>query len=158
MSVRIELFRYDNRANPEDVDRNLEWGWRTQFQNVGIVARLGPATELKMQALDGRTRMGFVEPGESRRWVDNRFRSAFAMMTHEFGPVGLAIRGEAFETRNHGSDVDDEYDERGWSVMAAAKRQFGRFTGLVELLHVSSRREEQRTRQSQAQAELRMRW
>ena len=156
--VRIELFRYDNRANPEDVDRNLEWGWRTQFQNVGIVARLGPATQLKMQALDGRTRMGFVEPGESRRWVDNHFRSAFAMVTHEFGPVGLAIRGEAFGTRNHGSDVDEEYDENGWSVMAAAKREFGRFTGLVELLHVSSRREEQRTRQSQAQAELRMRW
>jgi hypothetical protein len=108
--------------------------------------------------MDGRTRMGFVEPGESHRWVDNHFRSAFAMITHDFGPVGLAMRGEAFGTRNHGSDVDDEYDDRGWSVMAAAKRDFGHVTGLVELLHVSSRSDDLRQRQTQAQAELRMRW
>jgi len=156
--VRIELFRYDNRANPEDVDRNLEWGWRTQFQNAGLVAKLGPATELKVQAMDGRTRMGFVEPGQSRRWVDNHFRSAFALVTQAFGPVGLAMRAEAFETRNHGDDVDAEYDDRGWSAMAAAKREIGRFTGLVELLHVSGRRDDVRRRQTQAQAELRMGW
>jgi hypothetical protein len=161
--VRFELFRYDNRADPRDVNMDLEWGWRTRFNNLGIVSDLGSGTELKAQAMQGTTRMGFAMDG--RRWIDNRFRSAFAMITHQFGSVGLAVRGEAFDTRNRGSDVGDEYDDTGWSAMIAAKREFGMFTGLVELLHVSSRREDReevglrpRQNQTQLQAEVRMHW
>ena len=84
--------------------------------------------------------MGFAEGG--RRWVDNRFRSAFVLVDAPFGPVGIAARAEAFDTRNRGAIWDGEYDETGWSAMIAAKREWGRFTGLVELLHVSSKRED----------------
>jgi hypothetical protein len=107
--------------------------------------------------------MGFVENGG--RWVDNRFRSAFLLLTRRFGSIGLAARAEAFATRNRGSLVDDEYSEHGWSAMLAAQRQWGAATGLVELLHVSSNNpardhadERSRQRQSQLQAELRMHW
>src|SRR5207248_7689592 len=161
--VRFELFRYDNRANPEDVNADLEWGWRTEFNQVGLVADLGSATDLKLQAIDGRTRMGFGDAG--RRWIDDRFRSAFVLLTHSFGSFGIAARAEAFDTRNRGSDVGSEYDDTGWSAMLAAKRDWGRVTGLVELLHVSSRRENReevglkpRQRQTQLQAEARIRW
>jgi hypothetical protein len=161
--VRIELFRYDNNANPEDFNADLEWGWRTWFNNVGLVADLGGGTQLKGQALDGRTRMGFSQNGG--RWVDNRFRSAFALLTHRFGQIGLAARVEAFNTRNRGSIIGQEYNEAGWSEMLAAKREWERFTGLVELLHVSSRRDQleeaglkPRQRQTQIQADLRFRW
>jgi hypothetical protein len=161
--VRVEFFRYDNNANPEDVNAELEWGWRTWFNNVGVVANLGGGTELKGQALDGRTRMGFSQHGA--RWVDNRFRSAFALLTHRFGQIGLAARVEAFDTRNRGSIIGQEYDEAGWSGMLAAKREWERFTGLIELLHVSSRRDQveeaglkPRQRQTQIQADLRFRW
>jgi hypothetical protein len=161
--VRIELFRYDNRANPQDVIPELEWGWRTQFDNVGLVAELGGGAQLKAQALQGRTRMGFRQDG--RRWIDNRFRSAFVLLSEPVGPVGLAVRGDWFDTRNRGSMWTQEYDEHGWSAMLAAKREFGLFTGLVELLHVSSDTparehsgEGPRQRQNQLQAELRMHW
>jgi len=161
--VRFELFRYDNRANPEDFNADLEWGWRTQFDDLGVVADPGAGFEIKAQALSGRTRMGFVWQG--RRWVDNRFRSVFVLVTRPFGPVGIAARAEAFDTRNRGSDVGSEYDETGWSAMLAAKRDWGRLTGLVELLHVASRREQltqlglrPRQRQTQLQAEARIRW
>ena len=161
--VRVELFRYDNRAHPTEVNNDLEWGWRTQFDNLGLVADLGSGTQLKGQAMQGRTRMGYVEDG--RRWVDNRFRAAFLMLSRPLGKFGLSVRAEAFDTRNRGGLVDDEYDDTGWSAMAAAKREWGRFTGLVELLHVSSRREDRdeiglkpRQRQTQLQAELRMHW
>ena len=104
-------------------------------------------------------------PDAGRRWVDNRFRSAFALLTHRFGPFAIAARAEAFDTRNRGSDVGSEYDDSGWSAMLAAKRQWGPVTGLVELLHVSSRRENRedaglkpRQRQTQLQAEARIRW
>jgi hypothetical protein len=163
LPVRFELFRYDNNADPIDVNADLEWGWRTRFNNFGVVADLGPATQLKAQALRGTTRMGFTVDG--RRWINNRFRSAFALISHKFGPVGVAVRGEAFGTRNRGSDVGDEYDDDGWSAMLAAKRDWRLFTGLVELLHVSSTREdredvglEPRQNQTQLQAEVRMHW
>jgi hypothetical protein len=161
--VRVELFHYDNRANPEDFNADLEWGWRTHFDDLGLVANLPGDLGLKAQALQGRTRMGFPEAG--RRWVDNRFRSAFLLLSRHFGSVGLAARAEAFATRNRGSLVGDEYDEHGWSAMIAAQRQWGAATGLLELLHVSSDNparekagERARQPQTQLQAELRMHW
>jgi len=159
--VRLELFHYDNRADPEVVNADMEWGWRTRFDNVGLVADLGSAMQLKAQALQGRTRMGFPEDGV--RWVNNRFRAAFVMVTRPFGKVGIALRADAFDTRNSGSDVGDEYDDRGWSAMIAARRDWGPISGLIELLHVSSRREDRdalgldpRQHQTQVQLELRI--
>jgi hypothetical protein len=161
--VRFELFRYDNRANPEVVSPHLEWGWRTWFDNAGLVADLGGGTQLKAQALQGRTRMGYRVNGT--RWINNRFRSAFVLLTRAFGAYGLTARLDAFDTQNRGSDVRDEYDDKGWSTMLAGKRDWAHFTGLVELLHVSSRREDRedsglkpRQHQTQVQAELRIRW
>jgi hypothetical protein len=161
--VRVELFRYDNNAKPIDVNPDIEWGWRTRFNDLGFVADLGSGTQLKGQAMQGTTRMGFAMQG--RRLVDNRFRSAFVMLVHAFGRYGVSARAEAFGTRNRGSLVDDEYDDRGWSAMVAARRDWGAITGLVELLHVSSSREDReeaglapRQRQTQLQASMRMRW
>ena len=161
--VRIELFRYDNRADPREVNDATEWGWDTQFNDLGLVAELGGGAELKAQAMQGRTRMGYAMDG--RRWLDNRFRSAFVMLTHPVGEIGLAARAEAFDTRHRGSLWDDEYDEHGWSAMLAAKREWGPLTGLVELLHVWSDTpareyadEPARQKQTQLQAEVRMRW
>jgi hypothetical protein len=81
------------------------------------------------------------------------------------GRIGIAARIESFDTRNRGSLATDEYDETGWSGMIAGRREWGPVTGLVELLHVSSRREQReelglapRQRQTQLQTEVRMRW
>ena len=161
--IRVELFRYDNCASPTDVNKDGEWGWHTRFDNLGLAADLGSGVQLKGQAMQGRTLMGHVEEG--RHWVDNRFRAAFVMVSRPFGKFGLSVRADAFDARNRGSLVDDEYDDIGWSAMAAAKREWGRFSGLVELLHVSSRRQDRdgvglkpRQRQTQLQAELRTSW
>jgi hypothetical protein len=164
LPIRFELFRYDNRANPELVNEDLEWGWRTRFNNLGLVADVGSSTQLKAQAMQGTTLMGF-RGANGRRWIDNRFRAAFAMLVHSFKEIGVAVRADTFDTRNRGSDIGDEYDDRGWSVMLAAKREWGPITALVELLHVSSKRENRedagldaRQRQTQLQAEVRMHW
>ena len=85
--VRFELFRYDNRAKPTEVNSDLEWGWRTAFNHAGVVADLGSGTELKLQAIDGRTRMGFADGG--RRWIDDRFRSPLRPLRHRRAGRGL---------------------------------------------------------------------
>ena len=81
------------------------------------------------------------------------------------GVIGVTARLDVFDTRNRGSDVGDEYNDAGWAAMLAAKRDWGHLTGLVELLHVSSRRDNRldagltpRQRQDQLQAEVRMHW
>jgi hypothetical protein len=160
--LRIELFRYDNRAAPEDVTPTHEWGWRTRFDQIAAIVQLPSAVEIRTQALWGTTDMGYHR-GE-KRWVESRFRSAFVLVTRAFGPFGMAIRGEGFDTRNGGSIVGADYDETGWSAMIAGKREWGAVTGLVELLHVSSKREDRedvgidpRQHQTSLQAELRMR-
>jgi len=161
--IRIELFRYDNEADPEAVNADLEWGWRTRFNNIGLVADLGSGTQLKAQALQGRTKMGF--PDDGRRWIDNRFRAGYVLLTRPFGSYSATARVDVFGTRNHGSDVNSEYDDHGWSAMLAGKRDWKHFTGLVELLHVWSENElreyvgvRPRQGQTQLQAEVRMQW
>lgn len=164
LPVRIELFHYDNRADPEAVNMDLEWGWRTKFNHVGVIADLGGGAEIRLQAIDGQACMGMDE-GQGI-WVNSRFRSAYALITKPIGKVHVAGRIEAFETRQHGSLVSEESDEDGWAATFAGRREFGPFlTGVVELVHVSSRREEreelgldERQRQTQIQAALRVRW
>jgi len=163
LPIRIELFHYDNRANPEAVNTDLEWGWRTRFSDAGLVADLGSGTQLKAQALQGRTRTGF--PDNGRRWVDNRFRAAYLLLTRPFGRFSATARVDAFDTHNRGSEVDSEYDEHGWSAMLAGKRDWRHLTGVIELLHVWSENgarehaaEPLRQDQTQLQAELRIHW
>lgn len=161
--VRLEIFHYDNRANPEAVNSDFEWGWHTSFEEAGADADLGSGTELKAQALTGRTLMGF--PDDGVRWIHNRFRSAFVLLTRPFGSIRLTGRVDLFATRNQGSDVNQEYNEQGWSAMIAAKHEWDHVTGLLEFLHLSSRRDgledaglEPLQRQNQLQAEVRIHW
>ncbi|MEO8547860.1 MAG: hypothetical protein ABI422_05770 [Sphingomicrobium sp.] len=161
--VRIELFRYDNRADPEAVNNDLEWGWHTQFNHLGIAADLGGGNQLKLQALTGRTRMGITE--DNGIWVDNRFHAAFALASHSFTNGGVAARVDAFDTRQHGSLVTAEASETGWAATVAGHRDFGPVTAFLELLHVSSKRAKHpdtdlapRQRQTRLQGELRFHW
>jgi hypothetical protein len=161
--VRFELFRYDNEADPNAVNSDHEWGWHTSFEEAAFTADLGSGAELKAQALSGRTLMGHVEDG--LRSVHSRFRSGFVLLTRHLGPIGVAGRVDVFDTRNDGGDANSEYDEHGWSGMIAAKHDWAHFTGLVEFLHVWSRRNEleapglsENQPQNQLQAEVRMHW
>jgi len=138
--IRIEAFHYDNRANPQDVNASKEWGWRTRFDTVGAVARIGRVT-LRAQGMDGRTVMGFsmAGPGGVGRWVNTRFRSAYLMATRETDWGSLSGRIEAFGTRNHGSQLTAVDDEDGWAATFAGRRQIGdHFALLAEFQHIDS--------------------
>ena len=164
LPVRVELFHYDNRGDPEAFNEHNEWGWRTKFDNAGAVADLGAGAELRLQAMKGRTLMGYDE-GQGI-WVNCRFRSAFALISKPIGKTHLAARIETFATRQHGSLISEESEEEGWAATLAARRELtDHLSGVIELLHVSSRREQreeagldERQRQTQIQAALRVRW
>jgi hypothetical protein len=162
--VRIEAIHYDNGSDPEAVNTDMEWGWRTRFNNVGLVAELGPSTQLRAQAMRGHALMGPKEAGTI--WIDTRFRSAFALITQRLAKGSTSGRIEAFETRNRGSGVTDDDNENGWAATVDFRRTLGEHASvLVEALHVSSRREARRREalsprqvQTQLQAALRLHW
>lgn len=164
----VNVFYYDNRGDPEAFTDVLQWGWRTKFWNVGMLANLGDRTRLIAQGMTGTTLMGFIPPGETRYWVDTRYRSAFVLLTHQIGSGAISGRIEAFETKERGSRMDPaEENEDGWAVTIAGRWPvWEQFTLFVEGLHVESTRGARMTRsgipaeesQNVLQAALRFRW
>ncbi len=138
--VHLEVLHYDNNGNPEAVNSNLEWGWRTIFNNVGMVAEFADGWQARAQALAGHTRMGFEMSGAD--WIDTRFRSAYGMVTRHLERGAISARFDLFDTRNSGSAVTSENDEDGWAATIAARRSLNRvMTAFVEFLHVESSRD-----------------
>jgi hypothetical protein len=138
-AIKLHLFHYDNRGDPEASTGGQQWGWRTRFSEIGAV--IGPgSTRLTVQALAGRTSMGFARAGKA--WVDTRFRSAFALVTRTIGQGSVSGRIDAFGTSNMGSVIGTEDNEHGWAATLAARRSFGAHaTLLAEALHIESDRD-----------------
>jgi hypothetical protein len=167
-SVVLNAFYYDNRGDPEAFTESLQWGWRTRFWNVGLVADLGAKTRLIAQGMTGTTLMGIIPRGATRYWVDTRYRSAFALLTHQIGQGGaLSGRLEMFDTDERGSRMDPaEENEDGWAATAAVRWPlWDKFTLFVEALHMQSERGARarvgipaKETQTVAQAALRFRW
>lgn len=167
-SVVLNVFYYDNRGVPEAFTRSLQWGWRTRFWNVGAVVDLGPSTRLLAQAMTGTTLMGFIPRNETRYWVDTRYSSAYALLTHQLGAIALSGRVELFETKERGSEmVPAEENEDGWAATVASRIPvMDRLSLFLEALHIESDRGARTTRlglparesQTVAQVALRFRW
>lgn len=139
LPIEIQLFHYDNRVNPQLVDADLQWGWRTRFDHIGLIVDPSDRLRLIGQAMTGTTRMGFPVGGV--RWVDTRFRSAFLMATQAVEGGTISLRGEAFDTRSRGSKLGAIEDEHGWAGTFAVRHPLSRnATILAEALHIESRR------------------
>lgn len=141
---QIEYLHYDNRGDPEAVNATLQWGWRTTFDDVGAILDVDGKTRLTAQAMRGKTVMGYPENGV--RWVYMNFRSAFLLATRQVDWAGRAgsvsARFEAFDTRNAGSEVGPDDDEKGWAATAATRWPIGRHAALfAEAVHIDSRRD-----------------
>ena len=103
--VRIELFRYDNRANPEDVNADLRMGL------AHAVRRCRRWSRTSAPAPSSRRRRSRAAPAWAFRWTGaagSTTASArpIVLLTQPFGQFGLAARADAFDTRNRGSLVD----------------------------------------------------
>lgn len=162
--VRLEATHYDNGGDPLAVNADLEWGWRTRFDTLGLAADLGAGREIRAQGLSGRTRMGDKLAG--RNWIDMRFRAAFGQVTQRFARGSVSARVDLFDTRNRGSGVQGQDDEHGWAATVAARRELSpALTALIEYLHVESDRQartrtalEPQQSQDQVQMVMRARW
>jgi hypothetical protein len=138
---RIELFRYDNRADPAAFD--VVPAWRTEFWSAGLETQVD-AFEILAQGMAGETE---VAPfGLFDRVVE--FWSAYVLAGREFGDWRVAARAEIFGsdavTANFISGItakDPEYSEHGHAFTLAVTwtpEEWLRLT--AEVLHVDSDR------------------
>lgn len=166
-TVVLNAFYYDNRGDPEAFSDRLQWGWRTRFWNVGLIADLSPRTRIIAQGMTGSTIMGRIPTNATERWVHTHYRSAFALLSQEVGKGAFSGRVEWFGTKEKGSRMSNtDEPEDGWAMTAAVRWPlWQRFTGFLELLHVESTRGARvrvgippKESQTVAQAALRFRW
>ena len=131
---------FDNRGIPEDFD-GYQYAWKTRFFNVGAVAFLPAEMELFGQFMDGRTEMGFLQPGAPQ--VSTDFSSGYLLFTAPFaGRHRFSLRYERFRTRDlDGREPVDTSNENGsaWTI-DYLMRIGGRHRLAFELLRIDSDR------------------
>jgi hypothetical protein len=139
--VIINAFYYDNRGDPSEFTPGLQWGWRTRFGNVGVIADLAQGTRLLAQGMIGTTLMGNFSPGATRRWVDTRFRSAYALLAQEIGRGEISGRAEVFDTKERGFRMSPNDSEKGWAIAGSGRLAVTNWlTAFAEIMHVHSKR------------------
>jgi len=137
--VTLSAFYYRNRGVPEAVTSALQWGWDTRFWNIGARIDISEDTKILAQALTGTTEMGFEEDGIY--WVETRFRSAYARLSHRIGAVTVSGRFDWFDTRERGTWMEPGDSEDGWAGTVDADWKLSKHVSLLgELLHIDSER------------------
>ena len=100
------------------------------------------------------------------RWVHTKFRAAYALVTHTIGRGAITGRVEAFDTREHGSQMSPLESEDGWAATFAGRLNVtNNLTAFIEAMHVDSDRGTRanlgipaKERQNLLQASLRFRF
>jgi hypothetical protein len=135
-SWRLEVYRYDNRADPAAHISDY-FAWHTDFWDGGL-SRTWEEFTLLAQGLAGETIIA-PSPGYTST---TRFSSAYALAGWERGDWRLAIRGEVFRTHDApGSPLSED----GSAVTASTSwtpKDWLRLS--AEILHIDSARNEQR--------------
>ncbi len=133
---RIEVLRYDNRADPAAFD--VVPAWRTEFWSVGLETQIGDF-DILTQGMTGETEVAPF-PGYDRIV---EFWSGYVLAGREFGDWRLAARAELFGSDATINDTanDPDYGEYGHAFTVAATwtpREWLRLTG--EVLSIDSYR------------------
>lgn len=117
--LELRLLGFDSRGTKAGFERG-QYAWRTRFAAAGVDAKLGPSVEILAQGLLGRTEMG------PRDQVNDRFSTAFALVSFTSGRLRLTARGEIFRVEDEdGYLAEDDNRERGHALTAAALFRVG---------------------------------
>jgi hypothetical protein len=158
--LTLQAFHYDNEGDGVSETIDQQWAWATHFTDVGAIAQIGDHTRLLAQGLEGGTRIGT----SAAPLVDVDFKSAYVLVSHDFGRDTLSARVDAFETVDEAPQSPAPLGERGWAVTADWRRPLTRRLDLrVEVSHVASNRpsrivggEDPFQAQTQVQSSLRL--
>ncbi len=136
----VHVFHYDNRGDKESVTPDVQWAWETRFSEVGARLDVDSHTRVLVQALTGRTKMGFPV-GADGLFADVSFHAAYGLVSHDIGKATLTARVDAFDAVDHSLLDLDNNDEHGWALTGAYRLELSKHADLrFEALKVWSSR------------------
>lgn len=156
----LSTLYYDNRALPEKLIGG-QYGWESDFLNIGLTVDLFQDTEIFGQYMYGNTKMG---PDFGFRPADADYESFYIMLSHTFGPHRISARYDDFRMIDNTLVERNNNNEVGHTWMVAyAVDTFEDQRLIVELLHLTSDRPERtdfalpaKTSETQLQASYRI--
>lgn len=133
----IDTLYYDNRADPA-VLQGGQYGWESDFINIGLTIDYFEQLEIFGQFMKGNTKMG---PDLGFRPADADYESYYVMVSHPFGPHRLSLRYDTFKVIDNTLIEIDNNNETGHAWMIAyAVEIFEQQNLVLETLHVNSDR------------------
>jgi hypothetical protein len=135
----LRAMRYDNRADPLSADGG-QFGWRTEFDHLGVQATLPGDIGLISQWLKGATVWGRVTNGIHA--VDAEFNSHFLLLTKSFFKQRLSLRYDRFEVTENDQVPFDNNSEHGHVWMVAYQAEISQHVSIVaEWLEIQTYRD-----------------
>ena len=129
---------YNNRANPETLIEG-QYGWQTDFLNIGLTIDYFEEIEIFGQFMKGNTKMGTWMNG--LRPADADYQSFYILASHEFGKHRIYARFDHFEITDLTFVEMNDNNENGHSFMVAYALEVLEDQRLIlEALHVNSTR------------------
>jgi hypothetical protein len=106
--VVLRVLRYDNRADPTQMDAvSGAIAWNTRFNSAGLRVESGTGWTAILQWLDGETYI--APPGLQLEWP---FRAQFALLSKRFGRQTLSARYDQFRVDSNSPPPD--FEPYGW--------------------------------------------
>lgn len=156
----LSALYYDNRALPEKLVGG-QYGWESDFLNLGLTIDLFQDTEIFGQYMYGNTKMG---PDLGFRPADADYESFYVMLSHKIGRHRISTRYDNFRVIDNTLIERNNNNEDGNSWMVAyALDTYEDQRFIIELLHLTSDRPERtdfglpaKTNETQVQASYRI--
>lgn len=156
----LSTLYYDNRARP-DVLKNGQYGWESDFLNIGLTIDLFEDTEIFGQFMRGNTKMG---PDMGFFPADVDYESYYVMLSHTMGPHRVSVRYDDFMIiDNTLIEINNNYENGHAWLLAYSAETFDDQRLILEILHLSSWRPDRpefglpyRTNETQLQASYRV--
>lgn len=129
---------YNNRGDREAVIGG-QYGWETEFLNIGLSVDLFEDIEIFGQFLKGNTKMGGLVHGEIA--IDTDYDSFYILASKTFDKHRISIRFDDFSVSDNTLVYYDNNNETGHSWMVAYSVDlFDQQRLMLEFLHVNSDR------------------
>lgn len=129
---------YNNRANPETLIEG-QYGWQTDFLNLGLTVDYFEEIEIFGQFMKGNTKMGPWMNGV--RPADADYQSFYVLVSQEFGKHRISARFDHFKITDLTFVEMNDNNEDGHSFMVAYALEIMEGQRLIlEALHVNSTR------------------
>jgi hypothetical protein len=87
----VRLYFYDNLADPFSIEKDKQYGWRTQFWSVALQHKFSPSFRILAQVMTGNTEMGNMMKG-----VFSDFESWYVIANYQFKKHRLSLRYDSF--------------------------------------------------------------